>query len=236
MSEYRAKDYYSGDVASRYDSVRTADPSAARKWAREAAVLDSILSDFGRGESVLDLPVGNARFALLLRERGLQWVGADISADMLAAVPDHERDDAACIGLVRADAESAPFGADSFDHVVCMRFLNLVPLAVAGKVMAECARLARSTVVLEVRLARGRAVDQVLDAALRAASRARRRPRRAGTGGADSAGREPIVIHSESSFTDAVEAAGLEVLSRHAITPRWRPDTLWLLVAERTGR
>lgn len=88
-----------------------------------------------RGSRVLDLASGPGALWPDLTARGYRVVGLDLSVHMLAEA----RKVRATIPVVNADAEALPFGADTFDAVICSSALH--HLADAAPVVAEIARV-----------------------------------------------------------------------------------------------
>ena len=70
---------YHGDIASGYDAKRVNDP----KWTVEQKLITDMLSDLPAGSTILDCPVGTGRFLEFYKEKDFQFVGADLSPDML---------------------------------------------------------------------------------------------------------------------------------------------------------
>ena len=70
---------YHGPVAEGYDAKRVNDP----KWALEQTIITGMLDDLPRGSTVLDCPVGTGRFLDFYVSKGFQFIGADLSGDML---------------------------------------------------------------------------------------------------------------------------------------------------------
>ncbi len=73
------------------------------------------------GSRVLDLGCGTGFSTSMLRERGYDVVGADLSTLFLRQGGQHER-----VDLVAADAESLPFPSASFQAVVSFEFIEHV--------------------------------------------------------------------------------------------------------------
>lgn len=71
---------YTGSVASGYDAKRVESP----KWAAEQAIIEGIIDALPNGSLVLDVPVGTGRFVPAYERNEHDWVGVDLSADMLA--------------------------------------------------------------------------------------------------------------------------------------------------------
>lgn len=70
---------YHGDIATGYDAKRENSP----KHIVEQAVIENMLSDLPAGSTILDCPVGTGRFLDFYKSKGFQFVGADLSGDML---------------------------------------------------------------------------------------------------------------------------------------------------------
>lgn len=143
--------YRKPEVAVVYDQRRFLSPAGRRRNRRKMAVIGKALRLVDRPGLVLDMPCGTGRFFQFLAGRGLPFVGADISEEMLnesrlkarAAPP---------VGLVVADAEALPFKDQSFDVVLCIRFLFHVTPEGRVKMLREMARVARGHLVLDYRL------------------------------------------------------------------------------------
>ncbi len=89
-------------------------------------------------ESVLDLGIGTGRAAALFRRAGLRAAGMDVSQEMLDVCRARGFTD-----LERHDLTSPPypFGAETFDHIVCVGVLNFI--GDLTPVFAEAARILR---------------------------------------------------------------------------------------------
>jgi ubiquinone/menaquinone biosynthesis C-methylase UbiE len=123
-------------IAPAYDATRSPlDPTALE------GIAGRILSS--STPTVLDVGVGTGRVALPLTERGVAVTGVDWSFPMLARAAAK-----GLRGLARADAASLPFANGSFDFVLFVHVLNLLPDPFAA--LLEARRVAR-TGVLTVR-------------------------------------------------------------------------------------
>jgi ubiquinone/menaquinone biosynthesis C-methylase UbiE len=128
---------YSDEEAVNYDANR----EGSAKWTGEHVAVEGALSDLPSGSRVLDAPVGTGRFFDLYKALGLEFVGVDLSEDMLAQA--RSRDPRP--GLVRVDdcRTLETVRDDSFDAVVCIRLLNLLTPADVRLTLREFARVVR---------------------------------------------------------------------------------------------
>ena len=120
------------EQAARYDRTRGASPSILEPLERAIAG--------GPGSSLLDVAGGTGNYSEALRERGHEPCVVDISHHML------ERAAAKGLPVVRAGASALPFADTSFDSVINVSALHLVPqwrlaLAEARRVLRPGGRL-----------------------------------------------------------------------------------------------
>jgi ubiquinone/menaquinone biosynthesis C-methylase UbiE len=102
---YHAKEKYAGNVAAGYDDRRVEKPH----WGREQAVVAGFIADIAARSTdatVMDVPFGTGRYVDDYLAHGLNVIGADISADMIAAAADRMGAEIFCQLDVRvADAD-----------------------------------------------------------------------------------------------------------------------------------
>ncbi len=166
-----AQRYRNLDAARAYDRDRFESESAKQRRDQntQQAILRA-LREPGTIRSVLDLPCGTGRLTRLLIEAGFQYTGADQSEAMLTVA----REKLATLteaALVTADATHLQFEADSFDCIVCVRFLNLFPSEMRLPMLREMRRVSRRFLLAESRYTRELTWWRPLAAALRARSR-----------------------------------------------------------------
>ena len=70
---------FHGEVAENYDDKR----EGTEKWQVEQRIIEEMLAELPAGTSVLDCPVGTGRFLRSYVRLGLDFIGMDISGDML---------------------------------------------------------------------------------------------------------------------------------------------------------
>ena len=104
-------------AASFYDRTRPALDSIAKHGTQ--AILDLT----GPEARILEVGAGTGRISIPLLERGLDWIGCDLSSKMLMRL--QEKFPAARIA--QADASRLPFPSAYFDTVLTAHVLHLVP-------------------------------------------------------------------------------------------------------------
>lgn len=128
-------DRYYGRLADEYDAVRERTPI----WALEHAAVGEMVT---RGP-VLDCPVGTGRFLSIYRAKGLDYVGADASCEMLDKARAKDRSMVA----FHASILALPFDDKEFGTAVCSRMLNWFYPENMALAMAEVRRVAHEIVV-----------------------------------------------------------------------------------------
>jgi SAM-dependent methyltransferase len=110
------------------DRVGAQQPTGGARWRnpraalRDPMLVERILARHAVRPSlrpILDAPCGTGRLRGVLERRGLRYVGVDTSPSCL-----QEASAGTTSGLVRAGVGALPFRDDSFDVVVCCRFLH----------------------------------------------------------------------------------------------------------------
>jgi ubiquinone/menaquinone biosynthesis C-methylase UbiE len=109
------------NIASVYDVQRAHPPDVA------AAIGQAIVRQLGQGRLVLEIGVGTGRIALPVAGAGAIVVGIDISPGMLATARERATQAGMSLQLVQADAQSLPFARTTFDAVLAVHVLHLLP-------------------------------------------------------------------------------------------------------------
>jgi len=137
---------YSGATAAEYERDRV-----GKKWNAEHEAIEELLKCVPIDSTVLDVPIGTGRLLPYLKMRDFDISGVDISQDMLTQAKAAARSIGLAVQFVQADVRSIPFEDDSFDLVVCIRFLNLVDERGLEIVLSELARLSHHRLLIGIR-------------------------------------------------------------------------------------
>ncbi|HYM14196.1 MAG TPA: class I SAM-dependent methyltransferase [Dehalococcoidia bacterium] len=111
-------------VAHCYDETRGLPPDAERAV---AAAIAALAREAAPAPRVLEVGVGTGRIAAPLAAQGIALAGIDISPKMLAVLRQKRHD----IDLMLAEAAHPPLRATSFDALLFVHILHLVPDALA---------------------------------------------------------------------------------------------------------
>ncbi len=150
MENYKRKSFYQDRaIAKSYFEKRFSHPKGRRENEATRLALGSALRSIPGVERVLDMPCGTGRFTNLFFEGGYFYVGGEISMEMLETLAVEQREQGKTPPLVRCDGEHLPFKDDVFDCVVCIRFLNLVPVVVREKILKEMMRVSRNWLIVQ---------------------------------------------------------------------------------------
>ena len=109
--------------------------------------LDALVADVASGR-VLEVGCGPAHLARGLMSRGIDYVGVDRNAAMLARASRRVTASAGKGVLVRADVTALPFPEETFDIVVAAGVLGLLDVPSRGAALREIARVSRAEVRL----------------------------------------------------------------------------------------
>lgn len=146
---YKARSMYDQPgYAEQYDKTRYQDdPGKARRDEQTKQAISETLARLSDVKVLLDLPCGTGRLSGMLVDAGYDYTGADLSPSMLEVSREKWRDKPAA-KFVQADGEALPFPNASFDAVLTVRFLNLVPSEPRRRILAEMRRVSRRWLVI----------------------------------------------------------------------------------------
>ena len=139
--------WYHGKTARDYEATRLKQDW----WHDENRILSKFLKLIPEGVNVLDVPIGTARFLPLYHENQMAASGLDISHDMLFEAKKLRGDLLEKCKIDIGDARNLLYEDNSFDVIVCIRFLDgHVIFKDAKKVISEFCRVSRKYLILEL--------------------------------------------------------------------------------------
>lgn len=136
---------YVGAKATKYDKVR----NDAKKWSDEHDTIQLYMKDLKPGTTVLDVPVGTGRMLKFFEKCKFEVTGVDTSDDMLALAGKIKVKN---VVLKKGDATKLEFKDASFDAVLCLRLLHLVPEKTMQKIVKELTRVASHMMIVTIQL------------------------------------------------------------------------------------
>jgi ubiquinone/menaquinone biosynthesis C-methylase UbiE len=135
---------YLGTAADDYESRRR----HKKKWQNEDIAVRAALNNLPRGTSILDIPCGTGRFFQFFRKRGFRVLGLDISPEMIAEAKNRAGNE---IWAELGNIFDTGISPQSFDVVLCIRFLNLIELKDVKRTLAEMQRIAKDRIIFSLR-------------------------------------------------------------------------------------
>ncbi len=138
--------------ASQYDAHRFSSDRGRRHNRYELRAIARLLHPLA-GKAILDVPAGTARVSLDLQRRGSQVVAVDLTPEMLkVGILQADVASVTAPAWVNANARQLPFASQSFDAVVCIRFLHLLPPSEWACFLAELRRVSKRNGTVLVQL------------------------------------------------------------------------------------
>jgi ubiquinone/menaquinone biosynthesis C-methylase UbiE len=108
-----------GHKARRYDKMRIGRPGLIEDF----RIVDAFLDTCEPGSTVADIAAGTGRAVRAVLDRGLHYIGGDISADMIAICQQKIAGDPRAKTFV-SDARSTPLPDGAADYLISVRFLK----------------------------------------------------------------------------------------------------------------
>ncbi len=139
---------YYGETAKDYISKRVKQ----KRWHKEQNIMQNLLLEVPYGSSVIDVPFGTGMFVNYYLEKGMSVFGLDISKEMLFEAQKYLGKSFFLCNVSIGNAACLPYKYESFDIVVCCRFFDLIPLDMARKVLFELKRVAKSRIILHMKV------------------------------------------------------------------------------------
>ena len=146
--DYPAKRaWQSPEKAAKYRKARS--PDRFHRFHLEENFLTGWLSDLPPGALVLDSPCGAGRWVPTLKERGIRYLGADVSRAMILEAQAAGAGSKLILGFINADAERLPLASNSVDCVILWRLLHHIrDERTRQNMLREAARVSRYKVLV----------------------------------------------------------------------------------------
>jgi len=136
---------YRGAKAAKYEEIR----KDKKKWKDEEDTIQLYIRDLPKGSKVLDVPVGTGRMLKFFDKCGFEVTGVDTSEEMLALAGKLRVKN---VNLEVGDATKLTYKNKSFDAVLCLRLLHLVPEKTMQTIVTELTRVAKKMMIVTVQM------------------------------------------------------------------------------------
>jgi ubiquinone/menaquinone biosynthesis C-methylase UbiE len=146
---FRKYHYRNAEAARTYDDRKFGSPSLARYNRATEKALDRALRLLPDGSRVLDIPCGTGRWTEFIIRKRMEYVGGDISLEMMQVCLEKYAGIRRAFDLVQLDGTALPFPDKSFDAVLCFKFLSLLPQEIRLEVLREFRRVTRRYLIAQ---------------------------------------------------------------------------------------
>ena len=139
---------YVGNVATEYDARREEAP----KWKNEQRIITGWLDELPEKTALMDIPVGTGRFIPYYEKRGFDWIGMDMSMDMLKeSLKKKTRND---VGkLAHASVLDIPMAEKLADVSMMIRLTRWLEPHECVRALQELQRVTKSKIIITARVA-----------------------------------------------------------------------------------
>ena len=169
MNDYRAKTAYQNeDDASKYDQKRFTSLRGRFGHYLDKRALERALSHLSAEgiHNLIDIPCGTSRISKDLITLGYDLFGSDISFEMMESGKLKVNPNNKFFGFIQSDASQTGFFENSFDCLVCVRFIGHIPSEFRNPIFSEFRRISRYSIIelsLESNIAKMRKkIDRLL--------------------------------------------------------------------------
>lgn len=148
MADHAARKYH-GSVATGYDAKRDQAP----KWKAEQTLLEGIIAQLPKGTRVLDVPVGTGRLIPAYERADIEFLGMDISEDMLKEAASKITEGNAKANLARGSVtDMSGIADDAADVSFMIRLTRWLSTEDRRKALHQLGRVTRSVIYLTARI------------------------------------------------------------------------------------
>jgi ubiquinone/menaquinone biosynthesis C-methylase UbiE len=147
---YIAKDLYQNKIyATRYEKTRFGGIYGRLKNWNTKRVISKLIRFTGRCGLALDLPCGTGRLSHLILKSGYQWIGADISLEMMMESRKRMNGFEDSFWNIRLDAERIPLKDSSIDCIFSIRFIYHIPAEIRYRILKEMNRVTKKWLIID---------------------------------------------------------------------------------------
>jgi ubiquinone/menaquinone biosynthesis C-methylase UbiE len=146
---FRAYHYRDAASAKTYDQRKFGSRTRARYNRATQKTLDRALRLLPDGSRILDMPCGTGRWTEFVIRKRMEYVGGDISREMMDVCLEKHKKTLKAFDLVQLDGTSLPFQEGVFDAVLTFKFLSLLPEDIRLDVLKELRRVTRRYLIAQ---------------------------------------------------------------------------------------
>jgi len=150
MNEYQAKTAYQNDKeATSYDKKRFTSYRGRIGDYLDRRTIKNALSRLSNNhvQNIIDIPCGTSRISKELLELGYNLQGSDISYEMMANGKHKVNQYESFWGFAQCDASQTAFIDNSFDCLICVRFIGHIPSDYRKYIFSEFQRISKFSII-----------------------------------------------------------------------------------------
>ncbi len=141
---YQNKIYAAGYEKTRFKGIY----GRFRNWNTQR-VISKLIGFTGRKGFALDIPCGTGRLSRLILKTGYQWIGGDISLEMMAESRKRMNGFEDSFWNIRLDAEAMAFKDNSIDCIFSIRFIYHIPIEIRYRMLQEMRRITKKWLIID---------------------------------------------------------------------------------------
>ncbi len=141
---YQNKIYAAGYEKTRFEGIY----GRFRNWNTQR-VISKLLRFTGKRGLALDIPCGTGRLSHLILKSGYQWIGGDISLEMMAESRKRMDGFENSFWNIRLDAEAMAFKDNSIDCIFSIRFIYHIPVEIRYRMLQEMRRVTKKWLIID---------------------------------------------------------------------------------------
>lgn len=141
---YQDKNYAAGYEKTRFEGIY----GRFRNWNTQR-VISKLIRLTGRKGFALDTPCGTGRLSHLILKSGYQWIGGDISLEMMMESRKRMNGFEDSFWNIRLDAEAMAFKDNSIDCIFSIRFIYHIPVEIRYRMLQEMRRITKKWLIID---------------------------------------------------------------------------------------